>query len=144
MKNVQFLLVLVFSLFCFACTKEGALDTEPRLPVTTDERVEVFLPQPYQTISSPVQVSGKARGYWFFEGSFPVMVVDWDGRIIGESFATAQSDWMTEDFVDFQGEISFSLPPETPYKRGMVIFQRHNASGLPEHDAAVEIPVMLE
>ena len=63
-----------------------------------------------------------ARGHWFFEGSFPVMVVDWDGRIIATHFATAQDDWMTEDFVRFEGEIEFELPAGTPYKRGLVYF----------------------
>lgn len=95
-------------------------------------------------VGSPLTITGKARGYWYFEASFPIVVVDWDGRIIGEGYATAQDDWMTEEFVPFEGTIEFDLPEDTPYKRGAIIFQKSNASGLPEHDDALEIPVHFE
>lgn len=134
------------------CTKLVPLEetTEPvepaaEIPVgTTDERIEISLPQVGQKISSPLHVEGKARGMWFFEASFPVIITNWDGLILAKGFATAKTDWMTEDFVEFEGDIEFDFPEDTPYDRGTVIFQRHNASGLPEHDAAVEIPITFE
>jgi len=91
-----------------------------------------------QNITSPLTISGSARGTWFFEGSFPVILVDWDGKIIAESFATAQGEWMTEDFVPFTATIEFAIPNE-PYNRGALILKKDNPSGLPEHDDAVEI-----
>ncbi|MCB9817929.1 hypothetical protein H6787_00385 [Candidatus Nomurabacteria bacterium] len=106
--------------------------------------IQVTTPEIGSTVSSPIIVAGEARGYWFFEGSFPINVVDWDGRIIGEGFATAENDWMTEDFVSFTGTIEYDLSADTPYKRGAIIFKKDNPSGLPEHDDALEIPVMLE
>jgi hypothetical protein len=96
------------------------------------------------TLSSPIKLSGEARGYWFFEASFPITVVDWDGLIIGEGYATAEGDWMTEEFVPFTATVTYSLPANTPYKRGAIILQKDNPSGLPENDDALEIPVMLE
>lgn len=101
-------------------------------------------PAVYAPIASPVTVTGSARGYWYFEASFPIVVVDWNGLIIGEGYATAQGDWMTEEFVPFEGTITFDLPEDTPYKRGTIIFKKSNASGLPEHDDALEIPVHFE
>lgn len=103
--------------------------------------IRVTTPEPFDMISSPVSVSGEARGTWFFEASFPIVVTDWDGRIIGEGFATAQGEWMTEEFVPFSGQINFSVPVETAYPRGTLIFRKDNPSGLPEHDDALEIPV---
>lgn len=105
--------------------------------------IVVDVPQAYATVTTPLQVTGKARGYWYFEASFPIIVTDWDGLIIGEGYATAEGDWMTEDFVPFTATVDFTLPPDTPYRRGTIIFKKDNPSGLPEHDDALEIPVQF-
>ncbi len=113
-------------------------------PTPTDNLIIIDTPQPNQTVTSPITISGKARGPWYFEATFPIVVVDWDGLIIGEGFATAQGDWMTTEFVPFTASVTYSLPSTTPYKRGAVIIQKSNASGLPEHDDAREIPILFE
>jgi hypothetical protein len=102
------------------------------------------LDQPHdgQTISSPLTISGKARGEWFFEATFPVVLTNWDGLIIAEGFATAQGDWMTQDFVPFTAELSF-VSDTTVSNRGSLILQKANPSGLPEHDDAYEITVLF-
>jgi hypothetical protein len=101
-------------------------------------------------IDSPLTITGEARGYWFFEASFPVTIVDWDGRIIAQHYATAvldpndpESTWMTEDFVPFTTTVEFITPEGWggPVNRGAIILNRDNPSGLPENDAALEIPV---
>lgn len=94
-------------------------------------------------VGETITLSGEARGYWFFEATAPVRVVDWDGRIIGEGYITADGEWMTEDLVSFSGTISYSLPEDAYSTRGTVIFQKSNPSDLPENDAAVEVPVIL-
>lgn len=101
-------------------------------------------PRPSAFVSSPIQIQGKARGYWYFEGSFPITVVDWDGRIIGEGIATATKDWMTEDFVPFNATITYDLPTNTPYMRGSLILKKDNPSGIPENDDALEIPIQFK
>ncbi len=95
------------------------------------------------TITSPVTITGKARGTWFFEASFPVNIVNWDGLIIGEGIAEAVGEWMTEDFVPFKATITYTLPADTPYLRGAIILKKDNPSGLPEHDDALEVPIMF-
>ncbi|MCB9802663.1 hypothetical protein H6761_01410 [Candidatus Nomurabacteria bacterium] len=93
-------------------------------------------------ITSPLTISGQARGTWFFESSFPVSLVNWDGLIIAQGIAQAKGDWMTEDFVPFTVNLEFSKPD---YKNnGALIFQKDNPSGLPEHDDALEIPIYFE
>jgi hypothetical protein len=96
------------------------------------------------TITSPVTVSGDAPGTWFFEGSFPVVVVDWDGKVIGNGHVTAQENWMTTNYVPFSGVIEFTVDPSAPYHTGSVIFQKDNPSGLPQNDAALEVPVSFQ
>jgi hypothetical protein len=99
-------------------------------------------PRPNQTVKSPFSVKGQARGVWFFEGSFPVFLTNWDGLIIGQGIATAQEDWMTEEFVPFTASIEFEIPA---YKNnGTLILQKDNPSGLPERDDALETPLFFE
>lgn len=111
-------------------------------PATQD--IYIQIPQEGTTISSPVTITGTARGKWFFEGSFPVSIVNWDGFIIGEGIAQAQGEWMTENFVPFTATISYTLASGTPHNRGALILKKDNPSGLPEHDASIEIPVILQ
>ncbi len=99
-------------------------------------------PRPNQVITSPIVIEGEARGNWFFEGDFPVILTNWDGLIIAQGYATAQSDSMTEEFVRFKAEIEFEKPEL--YNRGSLILQKDNPSGLPENDDALEIPVLFE
>jgi len=103
--------------------------------------IRLNAPRPNQTISSPLKIEGEARGIWFFEASFPVFVVDWDGRIIGQGIAQAQGDWMTQDFVPFSAVVEFETPT---YKNiGSLIFKKNNPSGLPENDDALEVPIVF-
>ena len=108
---------------------------------SSDNLVVLDTPQPYQEITSPVTITGKARGNWFFEASFPIEIVNWDGLIIGQGIATADGDWMTTEFVPFTATISYSFATDTPYNRGALILKKDNPSGLPEHDDSREIPI---
>ncbi len=112
--------------------------------------IRISIPRPNQIIESPFTISGEARGYWFFEGDFPIILVDWDGKIIAEHFATASDTWMTEEFVSFEGVLEFEKPYDTAQdtpdfmKRGTLILRKDNPSDLPEHDDALEIPVYFK
>ncbi|MEK7462722.1 MAG: Gmad2 immunoglobulin-like domain-containing protein [Patescibacteria group bacterium] len=109
--------------------------------------IQVGNPAGMTVVTSPLSLAGKARGNWFFEASAPVSLVDWDGLIIAEGIITADGEWMTTDFVPFSGTLEF----ESPYnesdpdfmKRGALIFQKDNPSGLSENDDAVEIPILF-
>ncbi|MCR4325239.1 MAG: Gmad2 immunoglobulin-like domain-containing protein [Patescibacteria group bacterium] len=101
-------------------------------------------PRPNQTIESPLAISGEARGNWFFEGDFPVVLTDWDGRIIAEGIATADGEWMTTDFVPFAATLTFTVDKDVYSNRGTLILQKDNPSGLSQYDDALEIPVFFK
>jgi hypothetical protein len=111
------------------------------------DRITINTPAPGSVITAPITITGEARGPWYFEASFPVVLTNWDGLIIAETYASAEGEWMTEEFVPYRGELGF----ESPYqegdpdfmKRGTLILQKSNASDLPEHDDALEIPVQF-
>jgi len=107
--------------------------------------IQIESPRAGEIISSPLVINGKVRGNWFFEASFPVILVDWDGKIIAQGIATAKGEWMTTEFVPFEAELKFEKPEFIGdfSKRGALIFKKDNPSGLPEHDDALEMPIIF-
>ncbi len=95
-------------------------------------------PRPNALVQSPLEIRGEARGYWFFEASFPVRLIDENGKELGTGIAQALSDWMTEDFVPFESKIEFQSPTT---EKGILILEKDNPSGLPENADELRIPV---
>lgn len=112
---------------------------EPGAPVLA-ERVRLDSPSPGDTVTSPLVVRGAAPGPWFFEASFPVRLLEAGGDAVADTFAEAGAEWMTEELVPFRAVLVFPAPPSA---RGTLVFERANPSGLPEHAAAVRIPVVF-
>jgi hypothetical protein len=102
--------------------------------------VKIFSLTAGQKILSPLLVEGEAKGTWFFEASFPIKIIDEQGNVLGASFVQAQSDWMTENFVPFKGEISFVSQTA---QKGFLVLAKDNPSGLPENDKEIKIPVEI-
>lgn len=105
-----------------------------------NSEVFVYSPKPGEEINSPFKIEGKAKGFWFFEASFPVRLLDENGKELAMGIVQAQSNWMTEDFVEFKGELSFVSDKE---QSGKLVLQKDNPSGLPENDKKIEISVRL-
>ncbi len=89
-------------------------------------------------ISSPVTITGTARGNWYFEASFPIKIYDSNNVLLGSGIAQAQSDWMTTNFVPFTAVITFA-PATTA--TGTIVLEKDNPSGLPANDNSLTIPV---
>lgn len=154
---IVFLLVLVLTGLWYSYSEAPAIvDPVPTPPIDTADNTP--LPLTYKDllivatpledpIKSPLTLTGEARGTWYFEASFPVVLTNWDGLIIAEGHAEAQSDWMTEDYVPFKATLTF----DSPYKagdpdfmqRGSLILKKDNPSGLPENDDAFETTVLF-
>lgn len=99
-------------------------------------------PLPGAIISSPLTIKGQARGTWFFEGDFPIILEDGQGKNIAVSYATAKGEWMTTDFVGFEGLIQFKN--QLSGQRGTLILKKDNPTGLVKFDDALEIPVKFK
>jgi len=100
--------------------------------------IKIDDPRPNMRISSPLNISGEARGYWYFEASFPVKLYDANNQLLASGIATAQSEWMTEDFVPYQASLNFNQP-NTQY--GTLVLERDNPSGMPENDDSLIVPI---
>ncbi|OHA89723.1 MAG: hypothetical protein A2741_02105 [Candidatus Zambryskibacteria bacterium RIFCSPHIGHO2_01_FULL_43_27] len=93
---------------------------------------------PNSVVQSPLVVSGEARGYWYFEASFPVVLLDGNENEIAVGIAQAKGEWMTENFVPFEAMLTFTKPATT---KGTLILKKDNPSGLPENEDELRIPV---
>lgn len=105
-----------------------------------DNLIQVTAPLKNTVITSPLTISGQARGMWYFEASFPVKLLDADGKDVplNPGHMMAAGDWMTENFVPFTGSFTFTAPASDT---GTLILMKDNPSGLPENEDSISIPV---
>ena len=154
MKNKNIVIALVVLLAFFAILKfaerKQIMMPAPEIPEIREEitytnastdLITVDLPFPGAVTGKKFSVIGKARGKWFFEASFPLELQDKDGKTIANSYAQAEGEWMTENFVPFKGTIK---APDSYIGGATLILHKDNASGLPEHDASISFPITVE
>jgi glucose/arabinose dehydrogenase len=104
--------------------------------------IEVTFPKENAVVTSPLKVTGKAKGTWFFEASFPVRLKDMpQNKVLAVGIATAKTDWMTTDFVEFETTLTFENPPTDT---GWLVFEKDNPSGLPENDDSFHLPIKFK
>lgn len=92
-------------------------------------------------VKSPLTVTGKARGGWFFEAQLPVILKDSTGKELFHGPASAQSDWMTADYVPFSVTFPFD-PADAEF--GILLINKDNPSGDPDLDSSSAIPVRFK
>jgi hypothetical protein len=109
-------------------------------PCAKEDLIRVSLPRANEVVSSPLLITGEARGNWFFEASFPIRLYDAEGKELGVAVAQAKSDWMTEDFVPFEAKLAFQAPKTA---NGTLVFEKDNPSGLPENADELRMPVLF-
>jgi hypothetical protein len=137
----EFSLIISLGILVIAVVFVLLIWTSKDQQIEADPEVIVFSFKEGDVIESPLVVEGKAKGTWFFEASFPIKVVDQNDNILGYSYVTALGEWMTEEYVDFRGEIEFTSEEE---KNGFFVFMKDNPSGLPEYDKEIRIPVVIK
>lgn len=115
----------------------------PSLTPIADDKVVVDAPVPGAMAKSPLKVTGKARGTWFFEASFPVELKDMNGQQLAIVPAQALSDWMTTDWVPFEVTLTFSVTATTT-DMGTLILHRDNPSGEPQNADSRSMSVKLK
>jgi hypothetical protein len=110
--------------------------------ISPDGRLHVVLPRVDDVVISPLVASGTVTGGgWFFEASFPIKVLDADGRVLGKGVVKAGGDWMSAGEVPFSANITFTKPK---YATGTVVFSRDNPSGDPKNAEELHVPVRFQ
>lgn len=96
-----------------------------------------------QAVSSPLEIKGRITGgrWTAFEGrAGTAEMVDEDGTVLGSTTLEAVSSWM-ELPVEFEASLAFDNPKG---KIISLVFHNENASGLPEKDAVMSLPLRVE
>ena len=96
---------------------------------------------PGDKVHGMVSYSGVIKGAYFFEANIVINILDANKKLLKGSYAMATIDWMTSGPVSFEGNIDFSgLPVGAAYLE----IHNDNASGLPEYDKSVLVPIVIE
>lgn len=104
------------------------------------DMIKITSPDRNDQVSSPIEIRGEARGGWYFEADFPVKLYGSNGQLLASDVATAQGDWMTENFVPFRASLNYELAEDAD---GVLVLEKDNPSGLPENYDEIRIPVRL-
>lgn len=129
--------------------KKAVPESKPSVTVQEEKKepeknyenlIRVAKPQTGAEISSPMEINGEARGTWFFEASFPVRLVDENGKELASGIAEAEGEWMTEKFVPFKATLIFDRKDA---KSGKLILLKANPSDLEEMDDSFAVPVIF-
>ncbi|MDP2641900.1 MAG: Gmad2 immunoglobulin-like domain-containing protein [bacterium] len=107
-------------------------------PPSGNNTIRVTSPQPNATVGNSFTVKGEARA-WYFEGSFPVDVIDSNGKRLGVGIAQAEGEWMTSAFVPFNAPITLTSVPTT--QTGTIVLRKDNPSGLSQYDEEFKVPI---
>ena len=126
-------------------SQEEEIDEEEKIggEVLSDKGQKIYLEniKSGDTIDMGSEIKGEVSGNWFFEGSFPVRVLNIQGEVISSLFAEAKSDWMTEDQVPFSVIIDFPLEEEGAF---VLQFEKSNPSGLDENSDIAKIAISIK
>jgi hypothetical protein len=103
---------------------------------------QIILDEPARNaaIVSPLHVSGRARGSWFFEGDFPIVLQDRDGKTVASGFATAQGEWMPPGLVPFAALLRFESQKPGPAR---LLLKKDNPSDRRERDDMLVVPLFF-
>lgn len=96
---------------------------------------------PDSKVSKSITFKGVIKGAYFFEGNILINVLDQNNNYLYKGYASATTDWMTVGPVAFEGNIDFSILPKGP---AILEIHNDNASGLPENDKFILVPIIIE
>ncbi len=139
-----FILIVIAALVLVLVPAPGKVkaptgDSVSSTPASLPDVITVDTPLPNASVSSPMGVTGKARGNWYFEASAPYQLKDATGQVIAQGHIDALGDWMTTDFVPFSAKITYPAQPAGSV--GTLVLMNDNPSGLPENQKQLVIPV---
>jgi len=109
--------------------------------IPQNDLIRITFPASGEKVGGNINVTGIAKGVWYFEGEFPVDMVDLAGNRLADASALAEGEWMTEDFVPFSATLKYAVHDKMEAK---LIIQRNNPSDLEKNHSSVEIPITLE
>jgi hypothetical protein len=132
-KKFYLLLIVVLAVFCTGLVY--FLNQHVLLEETFEGTITVNL-SPLDQVSSPINISGQAKKFWFSGEFFYIKVFDSDGNLLVEAPAIAKGEG--KEFVPFESVLEFGNPETS---EGAVVFEPADSSLFSE--TKLEIPVIF-
>ena len=114
---------------------------EPKIIGPNASDLISFSVAPGGTVSGKMTVVGQVEGGYFFEANILVNILGVNKALLRAGHGTASGEWMTAGPVAFTADLDFAGLPAGP---GYIEIKNDNASGLPEHDKQILIPVVIQ
>ncbi len=112
----------------------------PQITGNKDDLVS-FSIKPGQEVSGKITATGSVKGGYFFEANIGVNVLDANKKLLRAGYGMSTTDWMTSAPVAFTTSLDFTgLPKGNAY----IEIHNDNASGLPENDKSIFIPIVIK
>ena len=119
---------------------ESNLESQITYKNASKDDIVVQLPYPGAVTGKEFDVIGQARG-WYFEASFPVKVLDKNGKVLFSGPAQAQGDWMTANFVPFKIHVKV---PDSYIGKATLVLSKDNPSDMRSKDASMSFEFTIE
>jgi len=102
-----------------------------------------FSINPCDSVSGLTHVNAIIQGAYFFEGNILINILgeNFNPLPYGPGHAQATTDWMTGGPVSFEFDIDFTPIPKGP---GYIEIRNDNASGEPQYDKNILIPITVK
>mgnify|MGYP001277170469 CR=1 FL=1 len=146
MKKIKTILIILAIILLaillwwfFTADKKTGYINETKILGNTEDLVS-FSVEPGQEVSGEIIATGSIKGGYFFEGNILVNILDDNKKLLRAGNGNAKTDWMTSEPVGFDAILDF-----TKLKKGNAYIEIHNdnASGLPEKDKSILIPIII-
>ena len=107
----------------------------------SENDIFITVPSAGAVITNSIVIEGFARGGWYFEASFPIVVTGRNGMVIATGNGTAIGDWTTSSYVPFTAKVDIKDLYNGP---ATVTLKNDNPSGDPTKDKRLSFPVMVQ
>ncbi|PKN02779.1 hypothetical protein CVU76_01985 [Candidatus Dojkabacteria bacterium HGW-Dojkabacteria-1] len=127
------------------CTKFTNIceNSKSVLQLKTQEGVRIYLENVKHgdEIELGYVIRGSVTGSWYFEGEFPVRVLNEEMEVVETLIAFAKEDWMTSERVPFELEVDFPLIADSYI---VLRFEKSNPSGLIENSDYADLQILVK
>lgn len=103
-----------------------------------DAPLQVLAPRVGDLVRSPLTVTGSAPSDWYFEGEFPIRLLDSRGTVLGKSLARAQRGWTRAGAVPFIAHFTFRRARAS---EGVLVLEKEILTGRRVNPVLWRIPV---
>jgi hypothetical protein len=144
---VFIIIIIVVVVFGWQFSKNGIKNSNKNITPTIETEIlgnvgdlVSFSVEPGGKVSGVLAVTGSVQGGYFFEANILVNILDSDMKLLKTGNGNAKTEWMTSGPVGFETILDFTKLPKGP---AYIEIHNDNASGLPENDKVILIPIII-